>query len=111
MSRWPHSPFRRRDGSALGRSLAAAVGLCMVVGVGGYALLRPVQHGAVALQSVYDRTRVPPMPHLPQTTYVYDRHGHLLAVLHGGVNRTPVPLDRIPKDLRHAVIAAEDAHF
>jgi hypothetical protein len=37
--------------------------------------------------------------------------GSALAILHGGIDRRVVPLDRIPTHVRHAVLAAEDRRF
>jgi 1A family penicillin-binding protein len=48
---------------------------------------------------------------LPQTTFVYDRDGHLITTLHAGVNRTEVPLSGISRHLKDAVIALEDKDF
>src|SRR5205807_2527307 len=46
-----------------------------------------------------------------QTTYLYDRHGHLLATLHGAFNRTEVPWSHVSKSLQNAVIDTEDKGF
>jgi len=47
----------------------------------------------------------------PKTiSYVYDRHGTVVAEFFDE-RRIVVPLDKIPKDLVHAFISAEDAHF
>lgn len=46
-----------------------------------------------------------------QTTMIYDDKGRLLAEVHGQQNRVVVPLGAIPKDVRDAVIAAEDVRF
>ena len=67
--------------------------------------------GAQLANALYDRTKIPPAPHLPRTTFLYDRTGHLLMTLHGAVDRTPIPFSEMPKVLRRAVIAAEDADF
>lgn len=47
----------------------------------------------------------------PQTTHLYARNGKLLTPLRGRVNRTPIPLKKMPRHLRQAVIAAEDDGF
>src|ERR671931_936970 len=67
--------------------------------------------GAQLANALYDRTKIPHAPHLPRTTFLYDRTGHLLMTLHGAVDRTPIPFSEMPKVLRQAVIAAEDADF
>jgi len=67
--------------------------------------------GARVANEVFNRTRVPPAPKLPRTSFLYDRHGHLLMALHGAEDRTPIPLRQMPRILRDAVIAAEDANY
>jgi len=42
---------------------------------------------------------------------LYDSHGHVIATLHGEVDREPVKLKLIPLSLQHAVIAIEDRRF
>ncbi|MFL5798959.1 MAG: transglycosylase domain-containing protein [Actinomycetota bacterium] len=96
---------------AVGKALMAVLLIAGLLGTGLFVVLRPVSAGTDALQAVYDDTRVPPTSPIPQTTFVYDRNGKLIAVLHDAVNRTPVALRRIPVTLRKAVIAAEDADF
>jgi 1A family penicillin-binding protein len=59
----------------------------------------------------YARTNLPNPPKGAQTTFVYDRHGRLVAQLHSTINRTVVPLSRISPNLQHAVIAIEDKDF
>ena len=51
-----------------------------------------------------------PLPPI-QTTYLYDRNGHLLTTLHGAVDRTLVPLSQISPHMIDAVIATEDHDF
>ena len=60
---------------------------------------------------VYQHLEIPVTPPGAQTTYVYDRHGHVITTLHAEVDRTEVPLDQISIDLQHAVIAIEDHNF
>ena len=48
---------------------------------------------------------------LAQSSKVYDSDGGLLTTLHETENRTLVPLSRIPKRVRNAVIAIEDERF
>ncbi len=45
------------------------------------------------------------------STKIYDRNGKLLYTIFKDQNRTPVPLDRIPAQVRLATIAIEDAEF
>src|SRR5205814_3442294 len=59
----------------------------------------------------YEHIQIPNAPPPAQTTYVYDRHGHLITTLHAQVNRTNIRLSQMPMDLRHAVIATEDKGF
>ncbi len=46
-----------------------------------------------------------------QTTLIYDRHGHVIARLHGAVNRITVPSRRVPRLLKEATVAIEDRRF
>jgi penicillin-binding protein 1A len=85
--------------------------IAVLMGGGLFAVVNPVGAGVGSLQALYSDTAVPKPPQLPRTTFVFDRHGHLLATLHGGENRLPVPLGRVPRRLQNAVIAAEDANF
>ncbi len=52
-----------------------------------------------------------PIPRVFQTTFVYDRNGHLIAELIGEGRREWVSLDRISPHLINATIATEDATF
>lgn len=52
-----------------------------------------------------------PLPRVFQTTFVYDRNGHLLAELIGEGRREWVSLDQISPHLINATIATEDATF
>ncbi|MGZ4149422.1 MAG: transglycosylase domain-containing protein [Actinomycetota bacterium] len=67
--------------------------------------------GFVALYVAYTRIQLPDKLPPIQTTYLYDRNGHLLTTLHGAVNRTIVPLSAISPKLQDAVIATEDHGF
>ena len=55
-------------------------------------------------------TPLPPID-VPAATRVYDAHDRLITLLHSGENRTPVPLDLIPRSLREAIVATEDTRF
>jgi penicillin-binding protein 1A len=65
----------------------------------------------VGLYIAYARIKLPEALPPIQTTYLYDRNGHLLTTLHGSVDRTVVPLAQISPHLRDAVIATEDHDF
>jgi penicillin-binding protein 1A len=47
----------------------------------------------------------------PESSKVYDRYGNLIRTFHGIQNRTVVPLRRIPRYVRRAVIAIEDERY
>lgn len=63
------------------------------------------------LYIAYARIKLPETLPPIQTTYLYDRNGHLLTTLHGSVDRTVVSLDQISPHLQDAVIATEDHDF
>ncbi|MBA2427670.1 MAG: transglycosylase domain-containing protein [Actinobacteria bacterium] len=46
-----------------------------------------------------------------QTSRIYDGDGRVLTTLHGRENRYSIPLRRIPRHVRRAVIAVEDRRF
>jgi len=46
-----------------------------------------------------------------RNTFIFDKNGGLLAVLHADKNRVPIPLERIPQHLIEAVVATEDVRF
>jgi penicillin-binding protein 1A len=60
---------------------------------------------------VYSQLELPETPPPLQTTYIYDRGGNQIATLHSTVDRTIIPLSKMPPQLRHAVIAVEDKGF
>ena len=45
---------------------------------------------------------------VPQTTKIYDRHGQLLYQIYHDQNRTLVPLEKIPENVKNATIAIEE---
>jgi len=65
----------------------------------------------IGLYIAYARIKLPQALPPIQTTYLYDRNGHLLTTLHGSVDRTVVPLQQISPHLTDAVIATEDHDF
>jgi len=80
-------------------------------------LLLAVIAVAVAGGVVYAQiSRGLPDPNAPlkgrdQTTIIFDRNGKQIAKLFAEQNRTDVPLEKIPAQLRQAVIATEDERF
>ncbi|HJW74796.1 MAG TPA: transglycosylase domain-containing protein, partial [Thermoleophilia bacterium] len=48
---------------------------------------------------------------LAQTTFIYDRHGVVVAQLHGDTNRVIVRSERIPQVMKDATVAIEDRRF
>ena len=46
-----------------------------------------------------------------QSTYLYDARGRLITTLHGAEDRTDVPLGRVSRWLRLALVDVEDARF
>ena len=63
---------------------------------------------AVAWRAAHQPITLPPPM---ASSQILAADGSVLATLHGEQDRVPVPLDRVPKVLRDAVIAAEDARF
>ncbi len=47
----------------------------------------------------------------PVNTTIYDRHGQLIAELHGAENRVLVPSSKIPDVMKQATVAVEDERF
>jgi penicillin-binding protein 1A len=47
----------------------------------------------------------------PVNTTIYDRHGQLIAELHGAENRVLVPSTKIPDVMKQATVAVEDERF
>ena len=90
----PSGPVPR----ALGALLLAALFLAAFLAPTFLAMGR----GARVANGVFARTRVPKTPHLPRTTFLYDRQGHLLMEVHGAEDRTPIPFRQIPRTLREA---------
>lgn len=48
---------------------------------------------------------------IDQSTKIYDRNGELLYDIYGNENRTLVPLEDVPENLKKATIAIEDKNF
>ena len=70
-----------------------------------------VAMGMLALLVAYQRIELPSALPPIRTSYLYDRDGNQLASLHGAVDRTIVPLNKISHNLQDAVIATEDSGF
>jgi penicillin-binding protein 1A len=49
--------------------------------------------------------------HPPQSSKVYASDGTVITTFHGEQDRTIIPLERVPRSLRHAVVAIEDQRF
>jgi len=84
-------------GEMLRRSGPTALLLAVCLALAGCVSVRPV-----------DLSAAPP---LAQTTLLHDARGRLVTELHGPENRTAVPLARISRWLRTAVVDTEDARF
>ncbi len=67
--------------------------------------------GVAALAWYASRVAIPPEVRPLATTTVVAADGTRLASLEGGEDRVPVTLDRVPKVVRDAVLAAEDRKF
>ncbi|MBX5466036.1 MAG: PBP1A family penicillin-binding protein [Firmicutes bacterium] len=52
-----------------------------------------------------------PVPTLPADTQVFDRSGHLIALLYQNQNRLPIAGDQIPAVMQNAIVAVEDDTF
>jgi 1A family penicillin-binding protein len=46
-----------------------------------------------------------------QNSFIYSENGALLKEIHGGINRIPVPVERIPQHVQQAFVAIEDERF
>ncbi|HWL89965.1 MAG TPA: PBP1A family penicillin-binding protein [Actinomycetota bacterium] len=64
-----------------------------------------------ALVALFLTTELPDIPPLAETTKLLDRNGNEVAELHAGVDRVLIPFAQMPRPLRRAVVAVEDADF
>ncbi len=80
-----------------------AIGILLAVGLFVGGILFYFSIGLPNVSSLEDY-------HPKTISYVYDRHGTVVAEFFDE-RRIVVPLSKIPEDLAHAFIAAEDAHF
>ena len=72
---------------------------------------RPADTAQGAAEAYMQRYQPGPTPRIFQSTYVYDRHGTLMAELFEEGRRTWVTIDQMSPHLVNAVVATEDASF
>ncbi len=99
---------------ALRAVLVLAFGLALLSGCTASATdigPRPATDLMTVVEAYLQQYQPGPLPRLFQTTYVYDRHGRVLAELFDEGRRTWVPLDQVSPYLIEATIATEDASF
>ncbi len=48
---------------------------------------------------------------LAESTKIFDRNGNLIYEIHGDKNRTVIPFDQMPQNIKNATIAIEDKNF
>ncbi len=65
----------------------------------------------IALFSLLPSPKNLALSNVPQTTKIFDRNHKLLYAIYANQDRTIVPLQNIPKNLRNATIAIEDKNF
>ena len=70
-----------------------------------------VATGCAQLQDLPRLTKADLRFHPPQSSFLWDSQGRLITTFHGEQDRTVIPLKRIPKHVRRAVIAIEDQRF
>jgi 1A family penicillin-binding protein len=80
--------------------------LCVIVGVAGLIWYGRAIADLPSIGHLENKLSIP-------SSYVYDRQGRLLVELLAGAEgkHAPLPLERIPRALRQAVLATEDASF
>src|SRR5918992_2778037 len=67
--------------------------------------------GCAQLQDLPRLTKADLRFHPPQSSFLWDSQGRLITTFHGEQDPTVIPLKRIPKHVRRAVIAIEDQRF
>ena len=103
---------RRRSRRGTWRRLAAIAAVAAFA-----ATLVAVALAGASVRLALDATKdLPPLARLErrplkQTTFIYDRHGALIAQLHGATNRVVVSSRKIPRILKEATVAVEDKRF
>jgi membrane peptidoglycan carboxypeptidase len=86
--------------------ITAVVVLLLVIGVLGVAsgAIFALSRNLPSLEELRKR------PNAVNTT-IYDRHGEVIAELHGAENRVLVPSNKIPDVMKQATVAVEDERF
>jgi penicillin-binding protein 1A len=74
-------------------------------------LVLPLLSATGAIVALYATTELPAIPPLEQTTMLLDRDGREVAALHADVDRELIAFEHMPRSLRRAVVAVEDADF
>ncbi|MEX0990329.1 MAG: PBP1A family penicillin-binding protein [Actinomycetota bacterium] len=95
---------RRREGGPPGRRRKVWIWIVALIGL-------PLVLGVATFGALYARTRVPDLPPLAEDTVLFDRRGKPLATLAGEEDREIIAFRKMPRSLRQAVIATEDAEF
>lgn len=104
MPRHARRSSRRRRRLRLGRLLLVLTSvLALVLVAAGVDVAR---QALATLPAISDPTN-----DLGQSSVIYDRFGHAVAVVPGPQNRQPVALSQIPPVVQHAFIAVEDRRF
>src|SRR3954447_21285301 len=103
--RLPHWPWKK-----IGIAAAVGVGTVAAVPVLRQAALNVVSEAMFVAASPFSPD-VSTFSAQPQGTKVLAADGSLLVELDGSQRVQPVPLSQVSPELRHAVLAAEDAHF
>lgn len=75
------------------------------------ALLIGVLSYIFVLKDLPSPTRLNSPTSIPQSSQIFDRNGALLYSVYSDINRTPVPLKDIPKNVQYATISIEDKDF
>ena len=110
----PHSIFRpetRKPGfvlSVLVQTVRVFIVLIITLGVAGLGALIGIAKGYVDTAPELDLAALDSQA---QTSFIYDCNGDLLTEYKGTENRVMVSLEAMPKVLRNAFIAVEDARF
>lgn len=107
---------RRKSGSSDSGSFASGVCRSAVGTILGVSMLGSAVIGGGLVGLAISFRNLPDVRLLdayapPETSYIYDIKGKLLARLHGEANREVIPLDKISPNLKRAVIAIEDSNF
>ncbi len=105
-------PLLARTVARLGiLSVGTVLGGLLILAI-GVVLSRPAVSSAKALLEVQlDIPDKAALPELEERSSIYDGDNNLLAVIDREVSRRSVPLGRVPRHVREAVITAEDRKF